>query len=693
MKKCFSFLLTLLVLLAVPVSAFAGDDVFTPAQKAYYKNLGLQGTTVNVYNWGEYISEGQEDAMNTVKEFERLTGAKVNYTNFESNENMYSKLSGGGVSYDVIIPSDYMIQRLLEEDMLLPLDYSNIPNYDKYIAPDCKGLYFDPQQKYTVCYNIGTTVLIYNKKLVKEAPKSWSVLWDEQYRDKVLMFNNSRDAFALAQFMLGQDLNTTSEEDWNAAAELLAKQKDAVHPVYVMDEVFNLMESGEYAFATYYAGDYILMQDNNPDLGCCFPEEGVNLFYDAMCVPKCTQNKKGAEAFINFMQEPQVALANQEYIYYASPNLAGGREYLVQLANSVPSTANVASYAKIVKEQFYLRTLIQTAREIMDDAASGEGDASSILDAAEQKIYDIRQGKDTGGPTKVSEVIVNGVYDRLGKLTGEDKEKYKGIPTGFGLLDTYITGLNKSAFILIGARPAMGKTSFALNLASNVSMMARKKCVFFSLEMTKEQLAERLLASQAGVPSHKLRTGELDNDEWVRLGNAAGQFNDVELYLDDTSSITVPEIKSRVRRMKDVDVIMIDYLGLIKSATRKENRVQEVSEITRQLKMLAKDLMIPVICCAQLARSTEGRGKSHKPQLSDLRESGSIEQDADIVMFLYREDYYRSEVDEDKQDDIDENHTELIVAKNRHGATGSIEMTFDKEFTRFRAVDKTANAF
>ncbi len=185
MKKCFSFLLTLLVLLAMPVSAFAADDVFTPAQKAYYKNLGLQGTTVNVYNWGEYISEGQEDAMNTVKEFERLTGAKVNYTNFESNENMYSKLSGGGVSYDVIIPSDYMIQRLLEEDMLLPLDYGNIPNYDKYIAPDCKGLYFDPQQKYTVCYNIGTTVLIYNKKLVKEAPKSWSVLWDEQYRDKV----------------------------------------------------------------------------------------------------------------------------------------------------------------------------------------------------------------------------------------------------------------------------------------------------------------------------------------------------------------------------------------------------------------------------------------------------------------------------------------------------------------------------
>lgn len=369
---------------------------------------------------------------------------------------------------------------------------------------------------------------------------------------------------------------------------------------------------------------------------------------------------------------------------------AGGRDYLLQLANSVPSTANVVNYAKIVKEQFYLRSLIRVAREITEQASSGEGDASAILDSAEQKIYDIRQGKETNGPTKVSEIIVNGVYDRLGKLTGEDKDKYKGIPTGFGTLDKCITGLNRSDFILIGARPAMGKTSFALNLASNVTMKAKKKCVFFSLEMTKEQLAERLLASQAGVPSTKLRTGELDDDEWRRLGNAAGQFTDVELYLDDTSTITVPEIKSRIRRMKDVDLIMIDYLGLVKPSTRKENRVQEVSEITRQLKMLAKDLNIPVICCAQLARSTEGRGKNHKPQLSDLRESGSIEQDADIVMFLYREEYYKSELDEDKQDEVDENHTELIVAKNRHGATATIEMTFDKEFTRFRAVDKVS---
>lgn len=368
-------------------------------------------------------------------------------------------------------------------------------------------------------------------------------------------------------------------------------------------------------------------------------------------------------------------------------DLAGGRDYLVQLSQIVPSTANIERYAKIVQEQAYLRALIKVSRDIIEDASSGSGDASLILDSAEQRIYDIRQGKESNGPQKIKDVIVFDVYEKLKKITGENKEQYKGIPTGFGLLDKYITGLNKSDFILIGARPAMGKTSFALNLAQNISMIARKKVVFFSLEMTKAQLAERLLASQAGVSSQKFRTGELTDDEWIRIGNASSAFNNVELYLDDTSSITVPEIKSRVRRMKDVDAIIIDYLGLVQSATRKENRVQEVSEITRNLKMMAKDLNIPVICCAQLSRGTEGRGKSHRPQLSDLRESGSIEQDADIVMFLYREDYYRNEYDSDKQDEIDDSLTELIVAKNRHGQTGTIELSFDKEFTRFRAIE------
>lgn len=321
MKKIVSLAVAfILVLTAFPFTVLAEEKYFTQEQLDYYKNLGLQGTTVNVYNWGEYISDGEEGSMDVVSEFERLTGAKVNYTNFESNENMYSKLSGGGVSYDVIAPSDYMIERLIDEDMLLPLDYNNIPNIE-LINEKYQHLYFDPEQLYTVCFNVGTTVLIYNKTMVESEPESWDVLWDEQYRGKVLMFNNPRDAFAIAQARLSQDFNTINEDEWIKAAELLAEQRDKVSPVYVMDEVFNLMESGEYAFATYYAGDYLLMLENNEDLGYCYPQEGVNEFYDAFCVPKCSQNKKGAEAFINFMHEPQVAFENCEYIYYHSPNV------------------------------------------------------------------------------------------------------------------------------------------------------------------------------------------------------------------------------------------------------------------------------------------------------------------------------------------------------------------------------------
>ena len=262
MKKLVSFFLCLVLSLcatySVALAAVDDGDVFTAEQIEYYKSLGLQGTTVNVYNWGEYISDGSEDSMDVVSEFERLTGATVNYTNYESNENMYSKLAGGGVSYDVVVPSDYMIERLADEGMLQEIDWNNVPNR-ALIDEKYQNLYFDPEQKYSLCYNVGTTVLIYNKNLVSETPDSWSVLWDEQYKGKVLMFNNSRDAFAIAQAMLGQNFNSQDESDWNKAAELLAEQKDKTNPVYVMDEVFNLMESGEYAFATYYAGDYALM--------------------------------------------------------------------------------------------------------------------------------------------------------------------------------------------------------------------------------------------------------------------------------------------------------------------------------------------------------------------------------------------------------------------------------------------------
>lgn len=382
-KRYISFILAFVVAVSsVSICAFADDNYFSAEQKEYYKNLGLQGTTVNVYNWGEYISDGSDGSMDVVKEFEKITGANVNYTNFESNENMYSKLSGGGVSYDVIVPSDYMISRLIDENMLLPLDYNNIPNM-KYLRKDCLNLPYDPDQKYSVCFNTGYTTLIYNKKLVKEKPDSWSVLWDEQYKDKILMFNNSRDAFAIAQKMLGQSLNNHDEKSWYEAAELLAKQKDTVNPVYVMDEVFNLMESGEYAFATYYIGDYVLMNENNPDLGFAYPKEGVNSFYDAFCVPSCCQNKKGAEAFINFMHEPEVALENEEYIYYASANAT------VEKNADSSLFGNEAVYPKETPENEVFDNLPQNILELENNLWSSvkSGSLSANSEKQNKKIY------------------------------------------------------------------------------------------------------------------------------------------------------------------------------------------------------------------------------------------------------------------------------------------------------------------
>lgn len=373
---------------------------------------------------------------------------------------------------------------------------------------------------------------------------------------------------------------------------------------------------------------------------------------------------------------------------------AAGKNYLFQMAQIVPSTANVESYAKIVKEKFYIRSLINASRETIDAANSMEQTADELLEAAEQKIYSIRQGRKTNAPSKLSDIIISDVYTSLQHLTSPDKELYKGYTTGYADLDNILTGLHKSDLILIGARPAMGKTTFALNLARNVAYIGKRKVLMFSLEMTKEQLAMRVLATEARVNSAKMRTGELDADDWQRLGQATNILNDVELYFDDTSSITVSEMKARVRRLKGVECVIIDYLGLIQAAGRVENRVQAVSQITRDLKLMAKDLSIPVIVCAQLSRGTEGRGGSHRPQLADLRESGSIEQDADIVMMLYRPDYYSGEKDDkDVPEEAPQvaNETEVIVAKNRHGRTDTVKMIFDAEHTLFMAMEKLRN--
>ncbi len=310
MKKLLSFTFVAILLLTLLVPCVSAEE-----EKDYSH---LKGTTLNVYNWGEYISDGSDDTLDVNAEFEKKYGITVIYSNYESNENMYNKLSSGGANYDVIIPSDYMIARLVEEDMLEEIDFSNIPNY-KYIVDKYKDLYYDPENKFSVPYTVGMVGLIYNTTMVEGEPDSWGALWDERYKGNILMFNNPRDAFGIAQFYLGQSVNTKSVEDWNKAIDALKAQNHLVSS-YVMDEVFNKMERGDAALAPYYAGDFLTMYDVNPDLAFVYPKEGVNFFVDAMCIPKNAQNKEAAELYINFMLEEDVAVANANYICYASPH-------------------------------------------------------------------------------------------------------------------------------------------------------------------------------------------------------------------------------------------------------------------------------------------------------------------------------------------------------------------------------------
>lgn len=312
-KRIFAVLFTVIIL-ALSLSASFGVA-------AKEINLAkLRGTEINVYNWGEYISDGAEGSLDVNKQFEQETGIKVNYTTYDSNENMYNKIKGGGANYDIVIPSDYMIERLINENLLEKLDFDNIPNY-KNIMSKYKNLYYDPNNEYSVPYSVCMVGLVYNTKMVDETPDSWEIMWNEKYKGQILMFNNSRDAFGIAQFLLGIDVNTTEKTDWDRAYEKLTKQKPLVQS-YVMDEVFNKMESGEAAIAAYYAGDCISMTENNPDLDFVYPKEGTNIFVDAACIPKGCQNKEGAEAYINFLLRGDIALANAECICYATPNQA-----------------------------------------------------------------------------------------------------------------------------------------------------------------------------------------------------------------------------------------------------------------------------------------------------------------------------------------------------------------------------------
>ena len=315
-KRLTSLLLALVLLFALALPAFAAREEIT------------------VYNWGQYISDGTDDSLDVIAAFEEETGIHVNYITFDSNESMYTKLKTGGASYDVIIPSDYMIAKLIEEDMLEPLDFSNIPNYVG-IDEAFRDQAYDPENTYSVPYTWGTVGLIYNTQYVSdEDAESWSCLWNSKYAGKLLMFDNPRDAFAIAQSMLGYSLNTEDFNELKNCADLLAQQKPVLQ-AYVMDQIFDKMQRGEAWAAPYYAGDYLTMVEENPDLAFSHPKEGFNIFIDAMCIPKGCRNKAGAEAFINFLCDPEISAANLDYIGYSTP-ISAAKEYLDEEVTSSP---------------------------------------------------------------------------------------------------------------------------------------------------------------------------------------------------------------------------------------------------------------------------------------------------------------------------------------------------------------------
>ena len=360
---------------------------------------------------------------------------------------------------------------------------------------------------------------------------------------------------------------------------------------------------------------------------------------------------------------------------------ATGKVYLTQLAQLVPSLSNVAVYANIVRDKYDVRTLMQAARHILDDASEGTEESSLLLDMAEQRIFDIRQGKNMRGLQPVREILLE-TFDRLDLLNSPDRDKYKGIPTGIGELDALITGLNRSDLIVLAARPGVGKTSFGLNIARHASVTGKRRVAFFSLEMGREQLVSRLLSAEAVVEGNRLRSGDLTEGDWVKLVEAGDILSKAEMYFDDNPSITVPEMKAKLRRLGGVDLVLVDYLQLMNSARRIDNRVQEITEITRSLKIMAKELDVPVIAMSQLRRPTD-RAKDHRPGLSELRDSGSIEQDADIVIFLHREAYNATSEGGEITENMDTNAAEIIVAKNRHGRTDTIPVHWQGEYMRF----------
>lgn len=410
-----------------------------------------------------------------------------------------------------------------------------------------------------------------------------------------------------------------------------------------------------------------------------------------------TEHKHIFSAFVSMYSKSKtidvVTLVNA-LVEQGDRDEVGGIQYIRILADSVPSAANVKDYARIVKDKSTLRRLINVCDEISADAYSEEEEVRAVIDNAEQKIFDISHNNDTKEFRHIRDVLQN-VYKDIETLS-ETKGAITGTRTGFSALDRTLVQMGKGDLIILGARPGMGKTSFALNIATNVAKSTKKAVAIFSLEMSAEQLVTRIISSEALVDSRSLRTGDLKPEDWNNIVDVISTLSGTDIYIDDTSAITSTEMKSKLRRLPDLGLVVIDYIGLMQSTSNTDNRAQQVGEISRNLKIMAKDFGIPIVCCAQLNRGTESRpGAGKRPTLADLRDSGSIEQDADIVLFLYRDEYYKdiSGAQEDAAAAESANTAEVIVAKNRHGSVGNVKMGWIGQFTKFRTLEEDLQAY
>ena len=421
-----------------------------------------------------------------------------------------------------------------------------------------------------------------------------------------------------------------------------------------------------------------------------------SMLIDTRCIPEVLEKLKADEFYIKLKRDIYETI-NTMFSYGQTIDPVtvldqmkvrgvyqeGNESYMAEVMRVTPTAANVLEYAAIVRDRALLRRLGEAADEINNMVYEGSGEAETMLEAAERRIYALRQGRNVGGLMPVSAVVQN-VFDNLSEAAASG-EKIPGISTGLPDLDRVTLGLNKSELILIAARPGMGKTSIALNLALYAAMTLKKNVAIFSLEMSREQLVTRLLSRASLVPSQNLLTGQLSEQQWREISDAAQALSATDIRIDDNPSLTVSEMNAQCRRVPNLDLVVIDYLQLMQSAGSghswsNESRTQAVSDISRMLKIMAKELNVPVICLSQLSRANESR-QDKRPMLSDLRESGAIEQDADVVIGLYRDGYYNKECE-------NPNLAEAIILKNRKGQTGTVELLWLPEYTTFSSVEK-----